>query len=172
MAVEAEIASTPTRRVSVAPAVLRSADVAVRTIVSVPAPPSTVSAPTKSLIVSLPAPALMLSAPDAPVIVSASELPVIEKPSLWLDKVIVTAAVAPETDTASTLTNCSSVAVFKVADVPVRTRVSVPAPPSTVSAPTKPLIVSIPTPALMLSAPDAPVIVSASELPLIVNPSV
>ena len=139
----------------------RKAEVAVRTIESIPTPPSTISMPTKPLIVSLPSPALMRSEPTPPAMLSDMELPKIVNPSLCALSVMLTPTVALDAEISSTLTICVSRAVLSPTDVAVRTIVSVPTPPSTVSAPTKPLMTSLPSPALMLSAPDPPVITSA-----------
>ena len=131
---EALIASTDT--ICASEAELRTEDVALNVIVSVPTPPSTVSAPRDMAIVSLPEPPVIESLPEPPVMVSLPVPPVIEKPSVWVARVIVTAT--PVVVTASTPVICVSDAAFKVADVALRTIVSVPLPPLTVSVATKP----------------------------------
>ena len=134
-------ASTEVMREFVAPAVLRSSDVAVSVILSVPSPPSTISRPTNPMMVSSPDPAMMLSAPEAPVSESAPAPPVIEKPSDCAASVMVTPAVALAAEMASTNVMRESVAaaVLRSSDVPVRMIVSaVPTPPLTVSAPRNP----------------------------------
>ena len=133
---------------------------------SVPAaPPLTVSPAPKPMKVSL---------PELPVSVSAPAPPMIEKPSVvrvWPDRTRLTASVAPEASMTSTWEICASFAEMSVGEVPVRTIVSVPAPPITVSMPTKPDMMSLPAPPEMLSFPELPVIASLPPPPVMEKPS-
>ena len=111
-----EASTASTVAICASSALLRSADVAVRMIVSVPFPPITVSVPTKPEMMSLPIPPVILSLPDPPVIESLPEPPVmvslptppvIENPSLmvvWVVNVMRMPELL-EASIASTLTN-------------------------------------------------------------------
>src|SRR5205807_3985170 len=94
---------------------------------------ASISAPSTPAITSAPAPALIVSAPPPPVSVSAEPPPVIEKPSVWLARLIVTAPAAPEASTFSTLAICALVALLDREGVVEGVIASVPAAPSTVA---------------------------------------
>ena len=125
--------------------------------VSVPPPPASSVSFWAPATVSLPPPAVMLSMPAEPVMV---------KPSVWLDRSSVTAAVS---STFSIVAIWASPVSSKLAPT---CNVSVLLPPASSVSFCAPLMMSLPSPALMLSAAEPPVIVSAPVEPVIVNTSV